>query len=205
MAHTQLARRPSPATPDLGGDERFVIYGVTWKQYSSIRRALEGRRVKLTYLRGTLELVSPGSHHEGAKTLFARLVELYALERDVALYGYGSTTFKKKAKERGLEPDECWCVGKDLRAIPDIAFEVIVTRPAVSKLEVYEGLGVPEVWLLERGKLAVHRLGERGYERRARSALLPGLDLEELARLIASSKDQDATVRAYRDRLRRGT
>jgi hypothetical protein len=30
-----------------------------------------------------------------------------ALERDVPLNGYGSTTFRKRAKERGIDPDEC--------------------------------------------------------------------------------------------------
>jgi len=34
-------------------------------------------------LEGTLELVMPGPFHETRKTLIARLLEVYALERDV--------------------------------------------------------------------------------------------------------------------------
>ncbi len=40
-----------------------------------------------------------------------RLLELCALEKDLPLVGYGSTTFRKEAAERGAEPDACYRVG----------------------------------------------------------------------------------------------
>ena len=43
------------------------------------------------------------------------IFEHYALVRNVSLIGYGSTTFRREAKERGAEPDECWCVGAQMR------------------------------------------------------------------------------------------
>lgn len=39
-----------------------------------------------------------------------RPIELFALETDTPLYGYGSTTIRREAGERGLEPDECYTV-----------------------------------------------------------------------------------------------
>ena len=63
--------------------------------------------------------------------MIARLVEMYAADRDAPLYGYGSTTFRRELKERGLEPDECYCVGADLRTYPDLAIEVVTTSGGI--------------------------------------------------------------------------
>ena len=93
-------------------DRRFTVYGVTFAQYEAIRDLLDDHPgVRMTYLEGVLELMSPGMEHEHVKTLVARLIEIYALERNVELNGYGGMTFRKAAKERGLEPDECYCLG----------------------------------------------------------------------------------------------
>ena len=45
---------------------------------------------------------------------------------------------------RGVEPDECYCLGT-LAEIPDIAIEIALTSGGIDKLEVYRGLQVPEV------------------------------------------------------------
>src|SRR5450432_4652687 len=46
------------------------------------------------------------------------------MERDVDLRGFGGTTFRREAKERGLEPDECYKLGKlEEDGVPDIAIE----------------------------------------------------------------------------------
>lgn len=130
----------------------------------------------------------------------ARLLELYCLERDIALYGYGSTTFRKEEKERGLEPDECYCRGSD-REIPDIALEVVVTAPAIDKLEVYRGLGVREVWMFRHGRFQLFSLRGERYEPLERSEVFPEVDLERIAH-YAGQPDQHVALRAFRDELR---
>lgn len=50
------------------------------------------------YLEGTLEIMSPSPEQEVDKTTIARLIEIYALKRDIDLTGYGSTTFRKPAQ-----------------------------------------------------------------------------------------------------------
>jgi hypothetical protein len=52
---------------------------------------------------------------------------------------------------------------------------------ALSKLPLYQGLGIPEVWLWRNADLEVHVLDPDGYRRTASSRLLPGLDLALLA------------------------
>ena len=86
------------------------------------------------------------------KKVIARLLERYAEELDISLHGYGSTTFRREAKARGLEPDECYCIG-ELKEIPDLAIEVILTSGGLDKLDVYKGLEIPEVLLWQNNQL----------------------------------------------------
>lgn len=70
------------------------------------------------------------------KTL-ARLLEIYALERDIPLVGYGAATFRKRAKERGVEPDECYVLGEPGKrepAAPHLAIEVVLSSWELDKL-----------------------------------------------------------------------
>jgi len=90
----------------------------------------------------------------------------------------------------------------ELVDVPDIAIEVVY-KHVIDKLDVYAGLGVPEVWIWAEGALVVHRLVGSGYQISERSMLLPGLDLAELASFVQRDLSQTEVVRAYRDGLRR--
>ncbi len=161
--------------------------------------------VKMTYLKGALELMSPSMLHEDAKTIIARLIEVWAMERDVDLRGFGGTTFRREAKQRGLEPDECYKLGKlDEDGVPDIALEVIVTSPLIDKMAVYAGLGVAEVWVWrsDSSRLVVHRLMDDGYVERARSEVLSDLDLDELSHFVRPGESQTQLAKAYQATLR---
>jgi len=129
-------------------EARFVLQGVPWWTYVALRDALDDHAgLKLTYLEGTLELMSPSLLHEDAKTIIARLLEAWAVERRIDLRGFGSTTFRREARQRGLEPDECYKLGKlEEDGLPDIAIEVVVSSGLVDKMAVYVGLGVVELW-----------------------------------------------------------
>jgi Uma2 family endonuclease len=188
--------RPSPDE-----EQRIVLHDVSWATYVMLRDAIESPGVRMTYLEGTLEIMSPSRTHEVGKKQIARLLELFCLERDIPLFGYGSTTFRKEERERGLEPDECYCRGAD-KDVPDIALEVIVSRGPIDKLEVYRGLGVREVWVFEAGKFQLFALRRDHYEAIARSDVLPEVDLDRLA-YHASEPDQHAALVAYRAELRR--
>jgi len=199
-----VAVQPQPTENDE--ERRFVLHGVPWQMYVALRDALDDQSgLKMTYLRGALELMSPSLLHEDAKKIIARLVEVWAMERDVDLRGFGGATFRQEAKERGLEPDECYKLGKlDDDGVPDIAIEVIVTNSLVDKMAVYAGLEVPEVWEWRpsTSTIVVHRLiGER-YERRDRSEVLPALDLAELSRFVQPGESQTRLAKQYQATLR---
>jgi hypothetical protein len=101
-------------------EERILLSGVPWSTYVVLRDTVDSSGIRMTYLEGELEIMSPSRTHEVNKKQIARLLELYCLETDIPLFGYGSTTFRKEEKQRGLEPDECYCRG-GAREVPDIA------------------------------------------------------------------------------------
>lgn len=187
-------------------ERRFVLYGVPWWTYVALRDALDQHSgLKLTYLKGTLELMSPSTLHEDAKKIIARLVEQWAMEEDVDLRGFGGATFRKEAKERGLEPDECYKLGKlDDDGVPDLAIEVIVSSPLVDKMAVYAGLGVSEVWSWRPSTktISVMVLVDGAYVERSRSVVLPTLDVALLSSFVKPGESQTALAKAYQAALR---
>ena len=194
------SERPAPLP-----EQRMLVHGVSWKDYVVLREVLDTPGLRMTYCEGVLELMSPSRTHELQKTTIARLVELYAFLRELPLVGYGSTTFRNEAKERGVEPDECYRVGTLMKdgELPDVVLEVIHTSPLLDKLYVYQGLGVPEVWLFKDGAFELYRLAEQGYQPIERSAVLPELDFGLVAEL-AVREDQHLALRELRDRLNSG-
>jgi Uma2 family endonuclease len=192
---------PSVAEP---GEERLFIPNVPWSTYVVLRDSLdiEGSKLLLTYCEGALELMSPSTAHEKTKTLIGRLVEAYAEVFDLELTGRGSETFREEVKKRGLEGDECYSLG-DESEVPDLSIEVIYSRPKLDKLDVYRGLGVPEVWAWEKGKLRVFVLAGERYEETTRSKIFPALDVALLASFIRTDENQTKLVKAFRAALAR--
>ena len=177
-----------------------MLSNVPWATYVILRDTVDSPGVRMTYYRGWLEIMSPSKTHEVNKKQIARLLELFCLERDIPLYGYGSTTFRREETERGLEPDECYCRGRD-GTVPDVALEVVVTTPAINKLEVYRGLGVREVWIFRENAFELFTLRGESYEPLALSEVFPEVDLARLAH-YAQEADQHAALLAFRRELR---
>ena len=182
-------------------EEKITLYGVTWEQYDTLVSMFMDQfpGLRMTFLEGTLEIMGTSSEHERLKTIIARLLEMYAVEKRITLNGYGNTTFRKEAKQRGLEPDECYCLG-ELTEVPDIAIEIAITSGGIDKLSVYQGLGVTEVWFWQDNQFSLYRLSEEEYEKINQSEFLPDLDLVLLGQFV-NYKNQTEAVIAYRDLL----
>jgi Uma2 family endonuclease len=197
---------PEPASElERDRDHVVVLRGVPWVQYEALLDVRgEAPRPRMAYLDGELEIMTTGRRHEIGKKMLARLLEAYCEERDISLNAMGNTTFKKKAKKVGLEPDECYCIGR-LQAVPGLAIEIVHTSSGIDKLEIYRRLGVGEVWFWIDGCVWVYgQVGGRFHEL-SRSAAVRGIDLHELARVVLSTDDsrQTQAVRAYRRSLSR--
>lgn len=203
-----VARELAPAEPLAvePDEQRMLLRGVSWKEYVILRELMDRPGLRMTYLQGALELMTPSPDHELWKTNIARLIEYYAILRDLELHGYGSTTFKKEANERGAEPDECYLIGKPLTDFPEIVLEVIHTSPLLNKLEVYAGFGVAEVWIFKDGRFRLYELDRAAGRYRVveRSALVPDLDFEMIAR-YAVRRDTPQALRELAAELRAQT
>jgi Uma2 family endonuclease len=204
------------ATVQLPAEQRILLHNVSWQTYEALLNDLEGPGaggVRLTYDQGSLEIMTTSHGHENYAELIARFVEALTEELDVPIHSGGSTTFKRKAKKRGLEPDKCYWIqneplmrGKkefdiDTDPPPDLAIEVAITSSSLNRMAIYAALGVPEVWRFDGEVLRIYQLGADGeYEPCDRSPTFPYLPPAEVVRFLRLSDTQDETslVRAFR-------
>ena len=57
------------------GEQRFVIHDIGWEGYQTLLKLVGDQPVRLTYDRGTVELMSPLTKHERYKSLLGRMIE----------------------------------------------------------------------------------------------------------------------------------
>ena len=197
------APTPTPVPqPAPEADQRLIMYGIAWSGYEA-QLALRGDAPvpRVAYLDGAMELMSPSRDHERIKSFIGLLIETYALDRDIEFAPYGAWTLRHAPKAAGLEPDECYVIGSEQRVErPDLAIEVIWTSGGLDKLEIYERLGVPEVWTWREGEIIIHALRNGVYELAEQSAQLPGIDVKLLASCLEHATASQA-VRAFRKAL----
>ena len=193
-----------PASAHADADHFVFMRDVSWSDYLRImRERCEHSAPRIAYLEGQLEIMSPGYSHERIKSRIACLVEAWCLERNVEFDVVGSWTVKDKRVARGVEPDECYVIGPARKARRlDLAIEVIWTSGSINKLEIYRKLRVGEVWIWRDGKLTAYALRDLHYEPVAESRCLPGIDLEDIVRLM-DLPTASAAIRAYREILRK--
>jgi Uma2 family endonuclease len=195
----------APERDDEPHEDHFVILrGVTWADYQRLLEVRGDRSApRLTFLEGSVEIMSPSRSHDSIKSHIGRLLEVYCLERNLEFSAYGSWTLEEKELDRGIEPDECYVFGAVTEPkVPDLAIEVVWTSGGLNKLEVYKKLGVREVWYWRRGRITPFVLRDGAYEEAAESEAVPGIDLRELAAHL-DRPTTSAAMRDYRDLLRR--
>ncbi len=197
--------------------DRLVLYDVDWRTYVRLLRAFAERpAVRLTYDRGVLEIMSPLSVHEGAAYLLGRFIDTLTQELGLEVKAGRCTTFRRRRKKRGLEPDNSYWIasepqvrGKlhiDLRVDPppDLAIEVDVTRSSLDRMSIYAALGVPEVWRLDGATLTFHILQQGKYVAGTHSRAFPLLMPADLAGFLPlrTQMGENSVVEQFRDWVR---
>jgi Uma2 family endonuclease len=193
--------------------QRLVLYDVPWRTYTRLLRLFDERRLRLTYDRGTLEIMTLTHEHEGYSYVLGRFIDALTEELGLPIKGGRSTTFRRRKRQRGLEPDNCFWIaseprvrGKnkiDLRVdpAPDLAIEIDITSSSLNRMGIYADLGVPEVWRFADQTLTFHVLGgDRRYTVAARSAAFPFVTPADVLRFLAlrTTLDENAVVRELR-------
>src|SRR5687768_6605263 len=124
--------------------QRFILDSVTWERYTRFLRIFSDRRLRLTYDRGVLEIMTLSHRHESLSEFLARLVVVITEELNLQVKAGGSTTFRRKRMKKGLEPDNCFWIAHELEVRgknridlrrdppPDLTLEIDVSRSSMN-------------------------------------------------------------------------
>src|SRR5262245_9592490 len=89
--------------------QRLLLHGIDWRKYTRLLHLFgEHPAVRLTYDRGTLEIMSPLYEHDFDAELLGRFVIALTEELGLPIASGGSTMLRLRRKQRGLEPDRCF-------------------------------------------------------------------------------------------------
>jgi Uma2 family endonuclease len=181
---------------------RVVLRDIDWAFYEALVERVGDQHLRLTYDRGTLEIMSPSPRHERYMMFAGYFVDNLAMELDdiEAFEAYGETTWKRIALERGLEGDQCYYFDPAKLAaidgrvpdrpddpLPDLAIEIEVSDSVLDKLSIYAALGIPEVWRFDGEVVRFSLLGPDGaYHDADASRFLP-VSPDEVASRLARS------------------
>lgn len=194
-----------------------VLQDIDWGTYTRLLRAFERRRgFRLTYDRGTLEIMSPLWEHERPAYLLGTFIDCIVQELRIPYEPGRTVTLRRRRKSRGLEADNCYWIasvgrlaGKthlDLRVDPppDLAIEVDITRSSLDRMGIYAVLGVPEVWRLTSAGLSFHILENGVYQVRPHSLSFSQLASTDLVGFLArfGHVSTTALVAEFRDWVR---
>jgi Uma2 family endonuclease len=193
---------------------RYVLHGVDWRMYTRLLKIfVERPSIRLAFDRGELEIMSPLPEHESDADMLGRFVVVLTEERGLPLRCGRSTTYRRKRKQRGIEPDNSYWVTNEPRVRgkrrlnlrvdppPDLCMEIDVTGSSINRMGIYAALRVPDVWRVDDEVLTFHVLQETGdYVRRETSLLFPDVRPADLMRVLElrSSLDDNGVVREFR-------
>lgn len=178
---------------NLSSPEKLVtLHGVNWEQFKAIEANLDNvRDVRLSYLQGVLEIMSPISdEHETVKSTLSTLLEAYMRYKGMRHYRRGGFTLEAVGYGSGT-PDESYSIGMR-RPLPDLVIEVIITSGSIDRKELFRPLNIPEVWFWQAKQLRVFCLKEEQYEEVLRSQFFPDLDLALLLKYVEHPDQYDA-------------
>ncbi|MBC1238234.1 Uma2 family endonuclease [Nostoc sp. 2RC] len=183
--------------------EIIHLSGISWQTYENLLAELSNsRRLRLTYNRGTLEIMVPSPEHERYKEIAGRFVETLAEELELRIECLGSTTFKRPELS-GAEPDKCFYI-ENINAIrgkkridlaqdppPDLVVEIDITSSSKNRFEVYADMGVPEIWRYDGKDFSINILLNQKYISVEQSLAFPNLPLTEISNFLEEVEEKD--------------
>ncbi len=197
--------------------QHIVLEDVSWEFYEHLLREIGDRAIRATFHQGRLEIMSPLPAHERWKRTIGRLIEMLAFELNLPMCCLGSTTWRRKEGESGLEPDEC-CYLQSAASVrgksdislevdppPDLALEIDITHRSIKRQPVYAALGIPELWRFDGKRLTFLRLDSNGkYKVHETSLAFPFLRTTDLEPFIdvALQSDDTELLRSFQQWVR---
>lgn len=188
-----------------------------WDMYEGLLNLVGERPIRLTYDRGVLEIMTLSFRHEKYSELLGKFLDVLTDESNLDKQSGGSTTFRRKDLDRGLEPDKCFYLENEalVRAKdeidlsvdppPDLAVEVDISRSSLNRLGIYAAIKVPEVWRYDGEGLTILGLeANEQYHERSTSRHFPTFPIHRLAEFLklAGTMSETQLLRRFRDWVR---
>jgi Uma2 family endonuclease len=178
-------------------NQKLILQGVSWDFYERILEEFaDSNALHFAYDDGFLEIEVPLFEQESANRILQNLVTAICIEKEIEVLNAGSTTFRKRAKAKGVEPDTCFYIQNeakirgrldiDLANDPpsDLVIEVDVTSPSLNKMPIHAALGVSEVWLYKGEKVEFYKLYGEFYQEIPMSLAFPFLSSEKATEFL---------------------
>ena len=149
-----------------------TIPNISWLEFESILAELgEKRSARIAYSKETLEIMVPLPEHEVPKDLISDIVKTLLKSAGRRYQPLGSTTFKQEGSA-GIEPDACFYIlnyqrmlGRRRLKPDDLPPDLAIKTDVISKttIDAYLAIGVPEVWVYDRGRFDIYLLQDGEY------------------------------------------
>jgi Uma2 family endonuclease len=178
-------------------DVSELRHNVSWEEFENILAAMsDNRSSRVAYDRGTLEIIMPTQTHEYYKEIISFLVQELADEMGKDCEPYGSTTWRRKAKEAGAEPDNSFYIQNeslvrgrvdidlDQDPPPDLVLEIDYTSKSLDRMPIYARLGVPELWRYDNNTLSIYKLQAGKYNEADTSPTFGGFPARDIPSFI---------------------
>jgi len=192
-----IEQQPGVPAP-MGSAHRTLLTGISWATYEHlVEDYIDRAGPRLTFDRGTLEIMSPPLPHDHVTQPLTYIVAIVSGQLGIPNVDAGSVTVRQRAKERGFEAAATFyftnialieslttTIDLAVHPPPDLVIEVDATRSSLPKLPVYAAFGVPEVWRVEGGRVVIYLLEKDGYVERPTSKTLPLLTSERLREFL---------------------
>lgn len=201
----------------LLAERRVTFYHISWQSYEKILDALgDNHAARLTYYKGTLEIVTPLEEHESAHDRIGILIHILTEELNLNIKSMGSTTLRIPTFKIGAEPDKCYYIqnepavrGKTVDLAvdppPDLILEVDITHTDINKNQLYQEMKVPEFWRYNGKTLTIYLLNQNQYQESETSATFPLLTKSMIYEFLAqcNTEGESQTKRNFRIELQK--
>ena len=195
---------------------RVELPNVSWQTYQALLNDLgDQRSSRLAYDQGILEIIMLSDRHESRTQISERFVTALTEELGLPAKGFRSTTLNRKDLSRGAEPDSCYYIqnvkhikGRTLDLAvdppPDLVIKVDVTSSSDRRLQIYQQLGVPEVWRQVETTVIIYQLQAGEYVACDRSPTFSIVTAETINQFLQRADTQDNTtlMRSWRQWVR---
>lgn len=198
------------------GEQRFLLEGVSWRSYGRLLREFRDRHLRLTFDEGALEIMTLSHEHENLGRFLGRLAVTLTEELDLPIKEGGSTTFRRRPRLKGLEPDNCYWIANEAKVRgkkklnlrrdppPDLAIEIDIFHSSLDRMSIYAALRVPEVWRYDRDGLKFFVLEGDAYVPSVHSLAFPQIAAADLESFLQQrgKADENSVIRRFRKWVR---